>query len=65
LLLRRRSPFRRPISDSAEVPRDLDLVDSTLHETLVTDWDATTVDALRPHAIRTLAVDRFGFDSLA
>jgi hypothetical protein len=44
ILFRRRRRDRRPTSESDDSPRDLEFVNSTLHETLVTYSDTMTVD---------------------
>jgi hypothetical protein len=59
-LFRRRPRHQRPHSDSADAPRDLEFVDSTLHETLVTYSDAITVEGVQSDAIFTFPTDHSG-----
>jgi hypothetical protein len=63
-LVRRRSHRRASISDSGDGPRDLEFVESTLHETLVTYSDTDTVEGVAPEAIFTFRDDTTGFQSL-
>jgi hypothetical protein len=66
-LFRYRSRRRGTISDSADVRRELEFVDSTLHETLVTYSDSITVEGVSPIApegIFIFPTDASGVQSL-
>jgi hypothetical protein len=64
VLCRRRRGDDRLTSDSAEVPHDIEFVESTLHETLVTYSDTMTVEGGPPNGVFTFPDDHSRFHSL-
>jgi hypothetical protein len=57
LLVRRRSGPRDANADLADVSPDADVLDSGLHETLITSPDSVTIEDARPDAIFTFSTD--------